>query len=372
MFIKEVVPSYVKNSRGEKSVQIEVFTYEGRKVYIEKTTTVDMNKKLAMSFVFILLVGFGVLVSAGDSSCNEDGYCILFEGEEISFDNHTFSIGNFIFEIVDDVMVENQIALIIDGEITNLINQREKWFNQELEIYINDISPAIDDSEKGEVRFQVGKYTSPKNLVIENIEFGGNPKDYVPNSGNNLMVGPVFSHEGLLYGDDFFMNVEIYDVDRNRIGGCGYKIAYIGEGRFEGKFCGDNNINLPGIYIFEITLNTNEGWLDEIDYSDNVLEKAVCVGKEDCSEIEEVERIVRLKNSCQSCFLDDECYPLGYRKKIEESYNYCEGYSNWQVQLDEGSCENNFECKSNVCVSGECVSEGLLQKILNWFKNLFS
>jgi enolase len=30
MFIKEVVPSFVKNSRGEKSVQIEVVTYEGR------------------------------------------------------------------------------------------------------------------------------------------------------------------------------------------------------------------------------------------------------------------------------------------------------------------------------------------------------
>jgi len=30
MFVKEVVPSYVKNSRGERSVQIEVFTYEGR------------------------------------------------------------------------------------------------------------------------------------------------------------------------------------------------------------------------------------------------------------------------------------------------------------------------------------------------------
>jgi enolase len=30
MFVKEVVPRYVKNSRGERSVQVEVFTYEGR------------------------------------------------------------------------------------------------------------------------------------------------------------------------------------------------------------------------------------------------------------------------------------------------------------------------------------------------------
>ncbi|MFH1522050.1 MAG: hypothetical protein ABIF18_03755, partial [archaeon] len=30
MFIKEIVPSFVKNSRGERSIQIEVVTYEGR------------------------------------------------------------------------------------------------------------------------------------------------------------------------------------------------------------------------------------------------------------------------------------------------------------------------------------------------------
>lgn len=30
MFVKKVVPSFVKNSRGEKSIQIEFFTYEGR------------------------------------------------------------------------------------------------------------------------------------------------------------------------------------------------------------------------------------------------------------------------------------------------------------------------------------------------------
>ena len=34
-------------------------------------------------------------------------------------------------------------------------------------------------------------------------------------------------------------------------------------------------------------------------------------------------------------------------------------------------CDNNFECESNVCVSGECVSNTLIRKIINWFKRVF-
>ena len=71
---------------------------------------------------------------------------------------------------------------------------------------------------------------------------------------------------------------------------------------------------------------------------------------------------------CKGCKLDNKCYPLGYRKSGE----YCSEDLEFIEQSEkEASCENNFECKSNVCVSGECVSEGLIKKILNWFKRLF-
>ncbi len=40
--------------------------------------------------------------------------------------------------------------------------------------------------------------------------------------------------------------------------------------------------------------------------------------------------------------------------------------------MNKGVCDNNFECKSNVCISDECVEEDLLRKILNWFKKLFN
>jgi hypothetical protein len=59
---------------------------------------------------------------------------------------------------------------------------------------------------------------------------------------------------------------------------------------------------------------------------------------------------------------------MGYRKSGE----YCsEDYAFVSQSDEEEVCENNFECESNVCVSGECVDAGLMRKILNWFKGLF-
>lgn len=62
------------------------------------------------------------------------------------------------------------------------------------------------------------------------------------------------------------------------------------------------------------------------------------------------------------------CDSIGLRKKS----NYCSSDKIWVLQVADGdNCENNFECSSNVCAGGKCVSASLIQKILNWFKNLF-
>lgn len=71
---------------------------------------------------------------------------------------------------------------------------------------------------------------------------------------------------------------------------------------------------------------------------------------------------------CNGCDLDTFCYPLGYRKEG----NYCSGNKTFIPQLkSDDSCENNFECGSNVCANGKCVSGSLIQSILDWFSNLF-
>ena len=69
-----------------------------------------------------------------------------------------------------------------------------------------------------------------------------------------------------------------------------------------------------------------------------------------------------------SCPLDKKCYPFGYRK----GGKYCSDNGGFTEQLKgEEKCDNNFECDSNVCVSGKCISEGLIKKVLNWFKRMF-
>jgi len=72
---------------------------------------------------------------------------------------------------------------------------------------------------------------------------------------------------------------------------------------------------------------------------------------------------------CSGCELEDKCYPYGYRK----AGNYCSDENDiFVVQLgDDEKCENNFECKTNLCINGNCVSSNLWNKFLEWFKKLF-
>ena len=76
----------------------------------------------------------------------------------------------------------------------------------------------------------------------------------------------------------------------------------------------------------------------------------------------------KLFYSCTGCEFQGKCYPVGYR----EGKQYCDINSNGFIdQSRTGTCDNSFECKSNVCVNSECASEGLMKKIANWFKKVF-
>lgn len=75
-----------------------------------------------------------------------------------------------------------------------------------------------------------------------------------------------------------------------------------------------------------------------------------------------------LQSLCLGCLKEDTCYPLGYRREG----NFCSENKNFVQQLKADSiCDNNFECTSNVCVSGKCISDSFIQRILNWFTRLF-
>ncbi len=71
---------------------------------------------------------------------------------------------------------------------------------------------------------------------------------------------------------------------------------------------------------------------------------------------------------CDGCSLDSKCYNLGYRK----SGQFC--YENNQFinqKNAEETCDNSFECFSNLCIDGKCVSSGVWQKFLSWLQKLF-
>jgi len=70
---------------------------------------------------------------------------------------------------------------------------------------------------------------------------------------------------------------------------------------------------------------------------------------------------------CQGCQLDNNCYPFGYRK----SGNYCSEERRFVSQIETGLCQNSFECSSNVCANGSCITQNFLQKVLDFFKRLF-
>ena len=73
-------------------------------------------------------------------------------------------------------------------------------------------------------------------------------------------------------------------------------------------------------------------------------------------------------NECNGCLLDDECHPFNNR----QDGKYCSTNNNWTEQkFSDSFCENNFECKSNLCINSQCLSSGLWQRILNFFERIF-
>jgi hypothetical protein len=87
--------------------------------------------------------------------------------------------------------------------------------------------------------------------------------------------------------------------------------------------------------------------------------------KKDMPKDDEIKKIVYI---CSGCLWKDKCYPIGFR----EEGKYCSSNEEFNDYLPAGAaCDNSFECKSNVCVSGECISGSFLRKIMNWFKRIF-
>ena len=97
----------------------------------------------------------------------------------------------------------------------------------------------------------------------------------------------------------------------------------------------------------------------------------ICNCPEDCEfDYTDKRGEEELPKVCDGCVIEGKCYNIGYRKAGE----YCSNNQDQEplAQLIEGNiCDNNFECKSNLCIDSECISGGFFKKVMNWFNRLF-
>ncbi len=73
---------------------------------------------------------------------------------------------------------------------------------------------------------------------------------------------------------------------------------------------------------------------------------------------------------CDGCYDEKKnCLPYGTRTGSD----FCDIDGNFYVQLgDKGACKNNYECETNLCIDGECMSKGVWNKFISWLKAIFS
>ncbi len=90
---------------------------------------------------------------------------------------------------------------------------------------------------------------------------------------------------------------------------------------------------------------------------------------------EKIKAIVdsKISTECNGCKADRKCYPFGMRFKLNEQSVYCADDTDVYLQKnDDAICENNFQCRSNVCAVGFCTSKvgkskGIFSGLLNVF-----
>ena len=97
-------------------------------------------------------------------------------------------------------------------------------------------------------------------------------------------------------------------------------------------------------------------------------------------DIEELKRLIAEQGildgeTCSGCIYGDRCLDTGVRLLDGEDSVYCDFTGEIQNQKEEGvDCQNDFECATNSCSSGECIdlkaqiqeNRNLIQRIIDF------
>ena len=257
-------------------------------------------------------------------------------------------IDTFYCEEFSCIDTDEGINYFVKGKATSIINGQifeelmDTCINETVlrEAYCHSDVPEADDMD----------YTCPNGCEDGACVGGGADKSSCDGDGICVLyVGGEVGSEPALSGNEISIN-RFYDsgvdllLSRQEV----TNVLKVGDKYFNSEF---------EIIILEIDGD------DKIKFDFNMLIDAESIPDVPISE-----------SGCDNgCALNEKCFNFGYRKAINGELKYCFESGDWAEQkgADE-SCENNFECDSNLCIDGECVSAGLFRRIMNWFRRLFS
>ncbi|MFH0713344.1 MAG: hypothetical protein V1722_01810, partial [Candidatus Micrarchaeota archaeon] len=109
----------------------------------------------------------------------------------------------------------------------------------------------------------------------------------------------------------------------------------------------------------------------------------VCKSEGKCAPISgAVVQMQDMAQACNGCLNDAVCIPAGTRLELGQNQT---SYCNWNnailsQKLESESCQNSYECVSNICTNGKCMdlekqqkaTSDILQVILDFLKSIFN
>lgn len=315
-------------------------------------------KKLLVPFGLVFLLGLITFVSAQsieETSTSRPDEILVSVGEEFT-------------------LLEDQVAIAENYdnngktlEIKYLDFDNNRFYFEFNTINLSSPSGIVSGLRTAEpIEMNVGD-TKKHGLLITVV--GHN----LENDGAHLLLEPIENMETsdifVSINDQFFLIEDKTAIVENYDGaGTDFRVKYL-------DF--DNNLFYFNVSVID-SLDSLSYSIAELDVGDSFefsgLSLSVLGNFDDdkahlvLETITPVNDFEEVSYTCHGCKLNNKCYPLGYIKTGQ----YCSDNYEFVEQLTgEENCENNFECKSNLCIDEQCIEPGLFQKIINWLKRLF-
>jgi len=316
-------------------------TYE-----IKETAFVDIGNGIGIrSFEFQEPMEYAKIcvVATEDSASPNDDYpcteCDLKDTLEEG-DQREYPLKGLHFTVkVDSVSLDNQEVRFIIGSETKEIKLGQKGlFSDGLWVHVISID-HIDQENVVEFGAKRDKYSCPS---CEDVIIGGNGFSY-DLSGFNLDSTITIKYS------DYKNNLARLSVDGIE------QVVNLGETK---KFTDEVSLML---------LETSED-LAEVGIQIESKFTKKDVEQEEPKKEKGITEPLQETKECEGCILNENCIP--YSTRIDGKFCSIDRKIKEQ-KTEDSSCQNNYECVTNVCIDSKCIGKGLIQKILDFLGKLF-